>query len=82
MTQKEIILKHLEEHKTITTSQAIMDYGITRLATRVWELINDENYNIYKRTVCVKTRYGKKTSIVIYSMYKDKEVADQLELFN
>ena len=80
MTQKEIILKHLEDHKTITSWDARMEYGITRLATRIWELKNDHGYNFFTKTQSVKTRYGKKTSIAIYSLLKDQEHAEQLKI--
>ena len=81
MTQRDVILQHLKDHKTITSWQAIMEYGITRLATRIWELKNDHGYDFYTEYKSVKTRLGKNTSIAVYSFPEDAEAAKQLKLF-
>lgn len=38
MTQCEMILKHMEECGTITSWEAMQEYGIMRLASRITDL--------------------------------------------
>lgn len=58
ISQKEMILKHLQDYGTITTWEAIKEYGCTRLSDRIFTLrkvyvISDEwEYGI--------NRYGKR----------------------
>ena len=54
MSQKQIILKHLEDFKTITTWEAIKNYGVTRLSAKIFDLrkvyvITDEWINFTNR---------------------------------
>lgn len=67
MTQRERILKYLDEHGSITPMQAFSDLGITKLATRISEMIRcgekirkvpQESRNRYGETVRF-TRYEK-----------------------
>lgn len=37
-TQEAVILKHLQEHGSITSYEAFMRYGITRLSGRIFDL--------------------------------------------
>lgn len=57
MTQKETILKHLKRKKTLSSFEALLVYGITRLASRVDELRKD-GWNI--ETVMKKDEKGKR----------------------
>ena len=66
-TQNEIVLEHLRKHKTITSWEAIMEYGITRLATRIFQL-KEEGYNIPSERINVTTRLGRNTNIARYSL--------------
>lgn len=56
-TQKETILNHLREYKTITPLDAIKKYGITRLSGVIFNL-KEEGYNITSKLKKVKTRFG------------------------
>ncbi len=53
MTQKEQVLHHLKQQKTITSWEAIQDYGITRLSAWIHELKKDgyviKSHNISKK---------------------------------
>lgn len=40
MTQHEQVIRHIKRTGSISSFEAIMDYGITRLAARIWELTN------------------------------------------
>ena len=62
MTQKEQILNHLKNHKSITSWDAIMEYGITRLSHHIYCLRN-EGFIIPDNRIQVKTRLGRKTVI-------------------
>lgn len=65
MTQCEKIIDYINEFGSITTMQAFMDLGVTRLASRICDLKN-EGYPIVSETISAKNRYGEK---VHYSKY-------------
>ena len=45
MVQKEVILKYLQKHKSITSLQAFKKFNITRLSAVIYQL-RDEGYDI------------------------------------
>ena len=59
MTQADCLLRHLKKHQ-ITTMEAYQKYGITRLASRIYDL-RKEGYEIVGKMMPVKTRYGSTT---------------------
>ena len=65
MTQRERILRYIDDFGSITPMEAFMDLGITKLATRVSELIRDGE-RIEKEQVSGKNRYGDKTYYMRY----------------
>lgn len=67
MTQKERILKYLEDFGSITQLEAIRDIGVMRLGARIWEL-NRAGYTIIRETEVSKNRYGKDTRYARYRM--------------
>lgn len=69
MSQKDMILKHLQNYGNITTYEAFIEYGITRLSDRIFTLRND--YNITDEWVCRKNRYGKKIKFKKYILEKE-----------
>ena len=66
MTQNEQVLKHLKRHKSITTLQAFKDYGITRLASRIYDL-REDGHDFTTDNIRVKTRYGH-TNVTRYKL--------------
>lgn len=58
MTQKELIIKYMEDFGSITTIEAFTDLGITKLTTRISELRKD-GYIIASKKIDKKNRYGK-----------------------
>ena len=56
MTQNERIMRHLHDFGSITSLEAVTEYGILRLASRVHELRRSNN--IIGQTVAAKNRYG------------------------
>lgn len=67
MTQNERILNHLREHDSITQLEAMNEYGIFRLASRISDL-RKLGINIKKETVKGENRYGERTSFAKYSL--------------
>ena len=67
MTQSERILRHLEDYGSITQMDAIRDYGIMRLASRVNDL-RREGHPIITEVVEGRNRYGEKTRWARYRM--------------
>lgn len=67
MTQCERILRHLEDYGSITSAEAITEYSIYRLASRISDL-KKQGVPIKKETVSGKNRYGERTSYARYSL--------------
>lgn len=67
MTQCERILRHLEDYGSITSAEAITEYSIYRLASRISDL-KKQGVHIKKETVSGKNRYGERTSYARYSL--------------
>lgn len=67
MKQKQIILTHLEMKGSIDSMTAIVKYGITRLASYIFQLRN-EGYLIESERKKVRTRQGAKTTIAVYKL--------------
>ncbi len=71
MTQKEQILGHLKEYGSITSWDAIMEYGVTRLSHHIYCLRN-EGYIIPDKRIQVNTRLGRTTKISKYTLRDEK----------
>ena len=67
MTQKEMIIKYMQDFGTISPWQAFADLGCTKLSTRIGEIMKD-GVPIHKEKVFTKNRYGKRCSYKIYSL--------------
>ena len=65
MTQNERILRHLCDHGSITTLEAIQEYGVMRLASRIHDL-RRQGFDISGETVAAKNRYGEPTRFSRY----------------
>ena len=61
LTMKDRILRHLQDHGSITTWDAIMEYGCTRLGHYIYLLRRKDNYNITDELVKSRNRYGETT---------------------
>jgi hypothetical protein len=70
MSQKAGILEWMQNGKSITPMVAIAQFGCTKLATRISELINDDGHTeICKELIEVDTHRGK-TKVMSYSICK------------
>lgn len=64
-SQSDAILWHLQEYKSITTWEAIKEYGVTRLSAYIHNLRRD-GHTIDSIPMKVKTRFGRQTSVSKY----------------
>jgi len=78
-TQKDVILEHLRKHQTITSWDAIMEYGITRLAS-VIHMLRDDGIKITSKPINKKTRLGNITTIAEYRLINKR--IDLFSLWN
>ena len=67
MTQKERILKYLNDFGSITPLEAMRDLGVMRLSARIMEL-NRNGWKIVRDTEVSKNRYGQTTRYARYRM--------------
>lgn len=68
MTQNERIMRHLTDYGSITSMEAMTEYGIMRLASRISEL-RTAGVPIIGEYVTSKNRYGEP---VTYKRYRRK----------
>ena len=67
MTQHEAIIDYLQKNESISPYEAFLYLNITKLSTRVGELIK-AGYNIIKKWEIKTDIYGKQTRYVRYSL--------------
>lgn len=67
MTQCERVLRHMNDFGSITSAEAMTEYGIMRLASRISDL-KKLGFPIKKEMVSGKNRYGEPTSYAQYSI--------------
>lgn len=70
MNQCEKIMRHLRDFGAITALEAMNDYGIMRLASRISDL-RKKGINISTEFVKGKNRYGEPTSYAKYTIVDD-----------
>lgn len=69
VTKQSIVLEHLLKHGSITTWEAIQQYGITRLSAIIYLL--RKRYNIKTEKVSFVDRYGNSGIFANYVMDKN-----------
>jgi biotin operon repressor len=67
MTQCERIVEYINRYGSITSMEAMMDLGISRLAARISDL-RDEGYRIKSEPESGRNRFGEKTHYTRYSL--------------
>ena len=65
MTQKEMILYHLKIYGSITPLEALQEYGIMRLASRISDL-KVQGHDIKSDKVKRENRFGKTVTFAKY----------------
>ena len=71
MTQTKRVMRHLNDFGSITSLEAMRDYGIMRLASRISEL-RKSGVPITKEMVEGENRYGEKTRYARYRMVSEE----------
>ena len=71
MTQCERVLRHLNDYGSITSLEAMKEYGIMRLASRISDLKN-MGHKIISKTETSKNRYGETTHYSVYMLEENK----------
>lgn len=69
MTQNEMIIEYLKEHKTMTPIDAFYEIGCMKLATRIGEL-KREGYNIETKMENYVTWRGEKKRHARYILHE------------
>lgn len=65
MTQAQKVLAYLQDNGSITTLEAFVDLGVTRLASRIHELVK-MGVDIGKEKIKVRTRDGGTAHVTRY----------------
>ncbi len=78
-TQSELILHHLKHYGPITSKGAMDDYGVSRLAARVYDL-RQQGYPVRDRATWVPTRRGKRVQVSEYFLPEEYIENHQTEL--
>ena len=65
INQTQRILRHLNDFGTITSREAMMEYGIFRLASRISDL-KKQGYKFEVTFKSEKNRYGENTCFAVY----------------
>lgn len=72
MTQCELIYRHLKDYGSITSLEAMQEYGIMRLASRISDM-KKSGIAIRAETVSGQNRYGETTSFSRYFLNESRE---------
>ena len=70
MTQCELVHRHLQDYGSITSLEAMSEYGIMRLASRISDL-KKLGVPIKKEMVNGKNRYGESTNFAKYTLVRE-----------
>ena len=71
-TQCDRILRHMRDFGTISSLEAIAEYGILRLASRISDL-KKRGYKITSTTGTAMNRYGETTHYSVYKLMEDNK---------
>lgn len=72
LTQCQRIVRHLEDYGSINPLEAMVEYGIMRLASRINDLKN-QGYLISTNIVKGNNRYGEPTHYAVYRLITEGE---------
>ena len=73
VTQCDRILRHLKDYGSITSLEAVTEYGIMRLASRINDL-RAQGIAIVSETKTGKNRYGETTHFAVYRLKEAHKV--------
>ena len=72
-TQEKEVLDYLRKIGSITSWEAIVEFGATRLSAIIYNL-RKKGYNIETNDLIVKNRYGNATVIAKYALKEGGEI--------
>lgn len=72
LTQIDMVLRHLKNHKGLTTWEAFKEYGITRLSAKIF-VLRKNGLIIQNEDVYARNRYDEPVRFVRYKLVSDKE---------
>lgn len=72
MNQCEKIIDYINRYGSITTYQAFKDLGITRLSSRIHDLVL-KGYDFNRQSVTTKNRDGESVTYTKYSFKEERE---------
>jgi hypothetical protein len=67
MTQKEMVLRHLKDYGSITSWEAIQQYGVTRISAVIFNL-KEDGCCFEEEWVYTTNRYGNPTAYKKYML--------------
>ena len=70
ITQCERILRHMKDYGSITSLEAVNEYGIMRLASRINDL-RAQGIAIVSEVKTGKNRYGEDTHFAVYKLKEE-----------
>ena len=70
ITQCERILRHMKDYGSITSLEAVNEYGIMRLASRIKDL-RAQGIAIVSEVKTGKNRYGEDTHFAVYKLKEE-----------
>ena len=79
-SQSDAVLWHLKTYGSITSYEAIREYGATRLSAIIFNHRKD-GYDIESVPLNKKTRFGRNTTIAKYTYLKPAKIFTQKELW-
>ena len=72
MTQKERVLKYIEDFGSISSLEAFTELGNTRLSASIWLLRHEDELEIDSINETKLNRYGEKTTYARYYLKKSQ----------
>lgn len=73
MNKTKAVMLHLQQYGSITSWEAIKEYGATRLSAIIYNLRNKYDMNIINQEVYFIDRYGTNSSYVKYILVKESD---------
>lgn len=70
-THYDRVLRHLKDYGSITSWEAIEEYGCTRLSAVIY-MLRQVGYIITSETISKKNRYGKTVHFAKYTLKENK----------
>ncbi len=73
MSQRDMILRYMEDFGSITPAQAMDEFGCYRLSARIWDIRNHLGRKVRAEMVERVNRYGHKTRFAKYSLDEEEQ---------